>query len=101
MVSSRVPKFRFPAAFVSPASLVLIGGVIYYFSQNYTPEEELEATLEKKFPQVRASCRRPRVTLPVHLVDHEPRSTVSSLQFRVHRRSPQPIVEGSPLCSSV
>lgn len=54
-MGSRVPKFRLPAAFVSPASLVLIGGVIYYFSQDYTPEEELEATLDKKFPQVRAS----------------------------------------------
>lgn len=52
-MSQGTPRFRLPAAFVSPASIILIGGICYYFSLDFTPAEELEATLEKKFPQVR------------------------------------------------
>eukprot|EP00903_Cladosiphon_okamuranus_P016600 g15313.t1 len=52
MPEPRVPKFRVPAALVSPASLFLIGGVIYYFSVDKPSEDELNTNIGREFPDV-------------------------------------------------
>ena len=48
----KVPKFRVPAAFVSPAALCLIAGTIWFFAMDRTSEEDVEATVQKEFPHV-------------------------------------------------
>eukprot|EP00904_Undaria_pinnatifida_P005525 jgi/Undpi1/2101/HiC_scaffold_12.g05487.m1 len=52
MSGSRIPKFRVPAALVSPAALCLIGGVCYYFTLDFASEDELNANIQKEFPDV-------------------------------------------------
>eukprot|EP00752_Nemacystus_decipiens_P012614 g11171.t1 len=52
MPESRVPKFRVPAALVSPASLFLVGGIIYYFSLDKPSEDELNTNIGREFPDV-------------------------------------------------
>lgn len=53
MPDPRVPKFRVPAALVSPASLFLVGGIVYYFSLDRPSEDELNTTISKEYPDVR------------------------------------------------
>ena len=48
----KLPKFRVPAAFVSPAALCLIAGTIWFFAMDRTSEEDVEATVQKEFPHV-------------------------------------------------
>lgn len=48
-----MPKFRVPAALVSPASLFLVGGIIYYFSLDKPSEDELNNNIGREFPDVR------------------------------------------------
>lgn len=57
MPDPRVPKFRVPAALVSPASLFLVGGIVYYFSLDKPSEDELNTKISKEFPDVRLSMR--------------------------------------------
>ncbi|CAM9812284.1 unnamed protein product [Ectocarpus sp. 8 AP-2014] len=52
MPEPRVPRFRVPAALVSPASLFLVGGIVYYFSLDKPSEEELNSNIGKEFPDV-------------------------------------------------
>ena len=52
MSGSRVPKFRVPAALVSPAALCLIGGICYYFTLDFASEDELNDNIQKEFPNV-------------------------------------------------
>ncbi|CAN0160175.1 unnamed protein product [Pylaiella littoralis] len=52
MPEPRVPKFRVPAALVSPASLFLVGGIVYYFSLDKPSEDELNTKISKEFPDV-------------------------------------------------
>lgn len=52
MPEPRVPKFRVPAALVSPASLFLIGGIIYYFTLDRPSEDELNDNIGREFPDV-------------------------------------------------
>ena len=47
MSGSRIPKFRVPAALVSPASLALIGGICYYFTLDFASEDELNDNIQK------------------------------------------------------
>lgn len=57
MSGSRIPKFRVPAALVSPAALCLIGGICYYFTLDFASEDELNANIQKEFPDVgRLAC---------------------------------------------
>lgn len=48
-----MPKFRLPAALVSPASLFLVGGIVYYFSLDKPSEDELNTNIGREFPDVR------------------------------------------------
>lgn len=48
----RVPKFRVPAALVSPAALCLVGGMLYVFTLDFSSEDELNANIKKEFPDV-------------------------------------------------
>lgn len=57
MPEPRVPRFRVPAALVSPASLFLVGGIVYYFSLDKPSEDELNSNISKEFPDVRFSLR--------------------------------------------
>ncbi|CAM9293842.1 unnamed protein product [Ectocarpus sp. 6 AP-2014] len=52
MPEPRVPRFRVPAALVSPASLFLVGGIAYYFSLDKPSEDELNSNIGKEFPDV-------------------------------------------------
>lgn len=52
MPEPRVPKFRVPAALVSPASLFLVGGIIYYFTLDKPSEDELNNNIGREFPDV-------------------------------------------------
>lgn len=53
MPDPRVPKFRVPAAFVSPAALCLVGGLCYFFTLDFSSEDELNSNIKKEFPQVK------------------------------------------------
>lgn len=55
MPDPRVPKFRVPAAFVSPAALCLVGGICFYFTLDFTSDEEKNSTVDREFRHVRVA----------------------------------------------
>lgn len=49
------PKFRVPAAFVSPAAIFMVGTAAYFLTRKIPSDEDLEDTIYKTYPQVRST----------------------------------------------
>lgn len=49
------PKIRIPAAFLSPAALLMVGTAGFFLTRKLPSDDDLEDTIYKTYPQVRST----------------------------------------------